>query len=139
MKQFELTVLGDPVPQGRPRAFVPKGQTRPRVYDPNNARKWKHQLRYAAQQAVEKTDFEMWRETPLTLVLTFYLHRPKSLPKRILYPYKRPDLDNLEKAVMDGLQGVVFDDDSRIVAKQTLKAFHPEGKVGVWITVWEKA
>ena len=61
-------------------------------------------------------------EGPVVLELTFVRPKPRSLPKRPTkadpwpwVPWRRPDLDNLTKAVLDGLQGRLFTDDARIV------------------------
>lgn len=135
MTQFDLTVLGDPVPQGRPRVFVPKGGKFPIATDPPKSRKWKQEIRYAAQKRVEESGHQMWKETPLFIEMYFFLLRPKSLSKKIHLPFRRPDLDNLEKAVLDALQGVVYDDDSRIVRKTSEKIFHPLGRCGVELTI----
>jgi len=61
-------------------------------------------------------------EGPIVLKLTFVRPKPKSLPSRPTkadpwpwVPWRRPDLDNLTKAVLDGLQGRVFSDDAQIV------------------------
>jgi len=137
MKRFDLLVLGFPIPQGRPRVFTPKGDKFPVATDPPKSRKWKEEIRYAAQKKIEETGHQIWKEMPLYINLTFYVPRPKSLPKRIQQPMRRPDLDNLEKAVMDALQGMVYDDDSRIVLKISEKVFHPEGKIGVAISISE--
>src|SRR3989304_3260779 len=54
-------------------------------------------------------------EVPLAMALTFHLPRPRSLPKRITEHTKRPDLDNLVKAIKDALRGIVYHDDAQIV------------------------
>ena len=47
--------------------------------------------------------------------LYFHLPRPKSLPKRVVHHVKKPDADNLAKAIKDAMRGVVYKDDSQIV------------------------
>ena len=46
---------------------------------------------------------------------------------------KRPDVDNLAKAVMDGLQGVLFIDDGQVAALTTSKRYSLDP--GVYIVV----
>lgn len=137
MKKFNLLILGKPTPQGRPRGFIPKGGRHIVFTDPSKSRKWKDEIRYAAQKKVEETGHQMWKDTPLYVNLTFYLARPKSLPKKIQQPFKKPDLGNLSKSVEDGLTGIVYDDDARIVVEVHEKVFHPEGKIGVAISIEE--
>lgn len=146
-KRFEFLVLGEPVPQGRPRTNVPALQNLkqgkpitvrdciPIVYDPKESREWKQTIKYAAQRKVEETGHQIWRETALVVVATFFLLRPKSLPKRIKYPIKKPDDDNLMAAVQNALEGVVYVNDSAIVDKHVKKRFHPEGRCGVHVIV----
>jgi Holliday junction resolvase RusA-like endonuclease len=54
-------------------------------------------------------------EGPLALTLTFFMPRPKSLPKRVTMPVTRPDLDNLIKHLTDQLEGVLYRSDSQLV------------------------
>lgn len=70
---------------------------------------------------------------PIILNLLFYLPRPKahmgkkgvkaSSPKAHM---TKPDLDNLEKAVMDALTGVCWVDDRLIVGKSSVKRYADE-------------
>lgn len=60
-------------------------------------------------------------EGALIVTLYYGIPIPKSLEPRIkrgeiVYPTSRPDMDNYEKSVLDGMNGVVYKDDSQIVA-----------------------
>src|SRR5881392_2089938 len=49
---------------------------------------------------------------PVAVDLTFVMPRPKSAPKRSTPPaIRRPDLDKLERAILDALTGIAFADD----------------------------
>lgn len=91
---FELTVEGNPIPKGRPR-FVDSC-----TYTPTATREYETLVGDAA--ALE------WRREPmrgpLSLKLTFYRANRR-----------RADFDNLTKAVVDALQGVILFDDNQIV------------------------
>ena len=118
---FEVRIYGLPVPQGRPRAAkLPSGQIR--VYDPVASRDWK---RTVMAQAIEHRPPRLLTGA-LTGEMDFYLPRPKSLPKRIVYPVKKPDLSNCLKAVEDALRGIVYADDSAIVALRVAKHYATE-------------
>lgn len=63
---------------------------------------------------------------PLKLTIEFVMPRPrnriwktKPMPREL--HSKRPDLDNLEKSVMDALSGLVWVDDSQVAQKESLK------------------
>lgn len=117
---LDARVFGLPVAQGRPRAFkTPAGQVR--VYDPANARDWKRTVQ--AQVLTQKPPEPV--EGPLAVALRFVLPRPRSLPKREVFPAKRPDAENLAKAVLDAMQGVVYRDDSQIVRLTIAKDYGP--------------
>jgi len=129
---FSCRVLGYPVAQGRPRAFrTPAGFVR--VYDPENSRDWK--------RTVQSQVIAEWpRGTPpfdcaVVLELVFHLSRPKSLPKRVVHHTKRPDLDNLAKAVKDAIRSIVYRDDSLVVELHARKQFGE--RPGVEITASE--
>ena len=54
--------------------------------------------------------------------MIFYMDRPESRRKDIWVP-TTPDLDNLEKAVLDALNGVAYEDDRYVVAKNSQKRY----------------
>ena len=121
----EFYVLGLPKPQGRPRAFS-RGK-HAAVYSPTT--EWKESVKYAASK-LDKIEAEA-----LEMNLEFFFTRPnshyrsgknshllkESAPK---YHTKRPDVDNLAKAVLDACQdGGLFKDDSAIVGL-TIEKFY---------------
>ena len=73
-------------------------------------------------------------------MLTFNMPVPKSWSKKakrqaLWYSHSvRPDLDNLVKAVMDGLEGVVYDADSRVASLQARKFYGDEPGVEVYVS-----
>lgn len=91
---FELTVEGNPIPKGRPR--VVDGH----AYTPQATRDYETRVRSAA--ILEWMGEPM--KGPLSIKLLFYRANKR-----------RADLDNLMKAVVDALQGVVLVDDNQIV------------------------
>lgn len=52
---------------------------------------------------------------PLAVKLRFYLPKPKSATKRKVFPNKKPDLDKLVRAVLDGMSKAVYHDDAQVV------------------------
>jgi Holliday junction resolvase RusA-like endonuclease len=120
LEVLDARVFGLPVAQGRPRAYkTPAGQVR--VFDPANARDWKRTVQ--AQVLTQKPPAPV--EGPLAVALQFFLPRPPSLPKRERFPAKRPDAENLAKAVLDAMQGVVYRDDGQIVRLSIAKDYGP--------------
>jgi len=77
---------------------------------------------------------------PLVVTLSFRYQRPKShfLKAGIrdtapVHYTQTPDLDNIEKAVLDALNGVAYVDDKQIIRKFTHKEWHAHDEIEVWI------
>lgn len=73
---------------------------------------------------------------PVSFTALFYVPRPSSAGRKIVYPLKRPDLDNLTHKLSDQFNGVFWRDDSQIVDVRASKRF-AEDKPGVEIIVSE--
>lgn len=126
---------GNPVPKGRPRFSKVGGFVR--SYTPKKTSDYEAQVKAIAQQAMTREPLE----TPLAAFLYFRLPIPKSYPKKRIAaclagserPIKKPDLDNLAKSVLDGLNGVVWADDSQIVSLHVTKVYASAPGVDVHI------
>lgn len=120
---IRFTVQGDPVPKGRPRFRVVKpkgGEPFAQTYTPAATRNYEQAVAWQCRAA-------MGRQAPLAGALTVeviaYRRVPASWSKRdtqaalagAIYPTSRPDCDNYGKAILDGMRGVAFGDDSQIV------------------------
>jgi len=118
---MKLIVYGTPIPQGSMKAFMPKGGRFPIVTADNKKTKpW----RQAIIDAVMTGDRLVMSEDPVHLDVTFFLPRPKSAPKAIYRPAKKPDLDKLVRAVCDALTAAgVWHDDSQVVGIWAKKMF----------------
>jgi Holliday junction resolvase RusA-like endonuclease len=46
---------------------------------------------------------------------------------------KKPDLDNVAKAIIDGMNGIIFKDDSQITSLHVTKVYGEVGKVEVLV------
>lgn len=125
-----FVVWGIAAPQGSMKAFNVKGRQHPVVTADNpKTRPWKY-LVYAAARSVMGEMPPL--EGPVRVNLTFYMPRPKSAKKSVLYPAGRPDRDKLERAVMDALTNAgVWKDDGQVVDGRTVKMYaggrHPDG------------
>ncbi len=106
----------------------PRGKQRPRVvtrngrviaYTPGQTAMTEQLIRAYLSQ--DKTYFE--RDIPISLKVTFYLVRPKSCPKKRILPVTRPDIDNLEKLVLDACNKFLWADDSQITTMMSRKRY----------------
>lgn len=112
---------------------VPQKQTlfgKHRAYDPSKLDKqtiqW--QIRpYAPKEPLL---------TPLSVDMTFYLPIPKGTSKikqtqminQLIYPSKRPDIDNLAYIVTNAMKEIIYQDDSQIVDLSLHKRYGLEPK-----------
>ncbi len=120
-------VEGKPVPKARARV-VTKGKRR-FAFTPKKVKDWEAVVKKEA-----KKHFEMPFAWPVMVSLTFYLHRPKT--RRLdFWVTTTPDLDNLEKSVLDGLNEVAYTDDKLVVVKISSKRYVTDGVPRVRITV----
>ena len=138
MTLYDLFVHGEPKGQPRPRAFAFHGKAR--VYDPGTAEHWKSQIALAFPNVILK------HGGPVRVDLVFYMPRPKhhytkaSVLKEsapIAYA-KKPDADNLAKAVLDAMTTMgVWDDDAQVAVLNIQKWYsaEPNGRRGCFITV----
>lgn len=55
----------------------------------------------------------------------------EDMKKGLIYPIKKPDVDNVAKLVLDGLQGVAFDDDYQVVELKVRKKYGEEKKLKI--------
>lgn len=108
-----FTIPGLPVPKGRPKFAVRGGFAR--AYTPAKTKTYEQVVATYARIAI-KTPLG----GPLCVDLTFTLPIPASTSKKLAVallnaPHqKKPDLDNLIKAVTDGLNGIAYLDDSQL-------------------------
>ena len=126
---MKLTVIGLPVPQGSKSAhpFRRKdGSLGVAVHEGGKAaslKDWRRAIADAARAYMAEYGLESPADGPLWMTVTFYLPRPASASKRVLYPAKKPDCDKLCRAVGDALSKIAYTDDSRIVDLLVRKRF----------------
>lgn len=122
MKQ-EFTVHGTPKAQGRPR-FARMGKF-VKTYETKEDTQHKDNLR---AQLVNLKPVYIGSE-PVILTVRFFLPRPKShlntkgeCKKSAPTSHcQKPDIDNMMKAVMDAMKGIVWHDDSQVFMISTVK------------------
>ena len=114
---ISFTIQGVPIAKGRPKFFRCGNYTG--TYTPAKTKRYEESvisqaLPHRPSKPIEK---------PIALFLKFYMPIPKSMPKKNrqaitegrLFPAKKPDIDNLCKAILDSLNKIYYKDDSLIV------------------------
>lgn len=110
--EIEIKVLGEPIPQGSTRAFITKSGRPIITHSNKNLKQWRQRIATEAQ-AKRPAHWDM--DSAILINIDFLMPRPKSLPKKVTEDIKRPDIDKLIRAVLDGLTGIYYADDSQVV------------------------
>ena len=129
-------VEGTPVPKGRPR-FARRGKF-VSTYSPKTTVDYETKVAEAAQLAMGSSEP---LETPVGAYIYITLPIPASYSKKRTQaclsgeerPTKKSDIDNFCKAVFDGMNGIVFVDDSQIVSLHSTKVYGTVGMVEVMV------
>jgi Holliday junction resolvase RusA-like endonuclease len=131
-----FVVTGNPVGKGRPRATSRGGFVR--MY--TDAKTLGFEAAVADEASIAMRGLEVF-ETPMQLQLSAYYPIPKSWSKKKrqqaidgeIYPNVKPDLDNVMKAVLDALNGVVYVDDSQVINLVATKRYSTDPRVEVYV------
>jgi Holliday junction resolvase RusA-like endonuclease len=117
MNEITFTVPGEPVAKGRAK-FARRGAF-VTTYTPEKTVRYENLVRLAAQEAMRGANpFDR----PVELTVAIFLPIPQSWSKKkqekartgLVGATKKPDADNVLKALKDGMNGVVYVDDARI-------------------------
>lgn len=131
-----FNVEGNPVPKARARHIL--HGTRLRTYTPEKTRSYETLIKESAKQAMGSSEP---LETPVSLYLYIRVPIPKSCTKKRLEaiqngsekPIRKPDSSNILKSVEDGMNGVVYKDDSQIVNIHVAKVYSSQAGVDICV------
>jgi Holliday junction resolvase RusA-like endonuclease len=129
-------VEGTPVPKGRPR-FARRGKF-VSTYSPKTTVDYETKVSQAAKVAMGSSNP---LETPVGVYIYITLPIPASYSKKRIQaclsgeerPTKKSDIDNFCKAIFDGMNGIVFLDDSQVVSLHSTKVYGTVGMVEVMV------
>lgn len=133
-ESIAFTVPGEPVAKGRARSLVRAGHVA--HYTPEKTARYENLVALAAQQAMGSLAPFIG---PVSITVMAYMGIAGSWSKRkktaaidgTVFPTKRPDIDNVLKAIKDGLNGVVWKDDSQVVNVMAGKRYDQVPRVEV--------
>lgn len=127
-----ITIPGEPVAQGRARAFAfqAQGRTQIRMYDPKVSRDWKATAR---QHMIDGLAGALPFDGPVRLTVRAYFTCPKTdcrktQPRPVRWHTKKPDGDNVLKALKDAAKGVLWLDDCQVCAATIEKYIAAQGE-----------
>ena len=132
-----FTIPGEPVAKARARVTIAGG--RAHAYTPAKTSAYEQLVAVYAKAAMKNAPL---LEHPVRLHLGIYCKVPGSWSKKrraealggMERPAKAPDLDNICKSLADGMNGIVYVDDSQIVELVASKHYAIEPYVSVSVT-----
>lgn len=134
----EFTVPGVPMGKQRPR-FRQAGKF-VKTYTPRETVVYENLIRIEFERQCGGMFFQ--KDVPVSVEVTAYYGVPKSTSKKrmlqmlswLIRPLKRPDLDNVLKAVLDACNGVVFYDDAQVTNIKASKYYDETPRLEVVIS-----
>ena len=137
---------GEPVGKGRPRVTARKSKKNDNAvfahaYTPKKTREFEDAIRFEFKATTSEPMPLFSKDIPLGMGIVMAFSVPKSYTKKRTKAClsgeemhtKKPDADNVAKAVMDALQGLAFEDDSQVVYMTLEKVYRAEPFVEVKI------
>lgn len=125
---MEFMVDGDPIGKARPRFSHRTGT----VYTPGRTMKYEKKIR-AAFIASDGKKLPSGCYASISVYAYFGVPKSYSRKKRnecldcVIRPAKKPDIDNILKAVLDALNGFAYDDDRQVVSVTCRKFYAAHG------------
>ena len=138
MTYLEFTVDGEPVGKGRPR-FTRNGH----AYTPEKTADYEQLVKVSFRK--KYPDFKpIEKDIPLYAVIEACFKIPKNTGKKArekmlsgsIRHTKKPDGDNIAKAVLDALNGLAYHDDSQIFMFTVVKKYSDCPCVKIYIDEW---
>lgn len=130
---MDFTIEGEPRGKGRPRW----DSVHRRTYTPDKTARYERMVRKAF---LESGGVKHDGDTRIAVIINAYFQVPKSYSKKrrqecidqIDRPTKKPDVDNIAKIILDGLNGVAYEDDAQVTEIICRKYYsHSSGYVRV--------
>jgi Holliday junction resolvase RusA-like endonuclease len=129
-------VYVEPVGKGRPR-FAKRGNF-VSTYTPLKTKTYEDEIRMMATAAMGASEP---LETPVTVAIYIRAGIPASFSKQkrkdalsgILKPTKKPDIDNIAKCFLDGINNIVYLDDKQVINLHVTKVYAETPAVEVMV------
>lgn len=141
---MKFVIKIDPMASPRPRFNRHTGRT----YMPTEYMNWKKQLLLA--WSLYQAD-KMAKGKPLFVKIGFYLMPPQDISKvkknaaaleaEVMPVVKKPDIDNLQKSVLDAINGYAWHDDNQIsdIYAKKRYSFYPRVEIEIEVLEWAVA
>lgn len=136
MERIAFDVHGIAQPKGSTRMLPLRGKRGARAIITSanpKASAWQQTIAWTARQHYNRGLLF----GPITIGATFYLPRPKTAPRSVTAPIRKPDLDKLTRCLCDALTGVIYHDDAQVIECYARKRFAADPYTAVVITECE--
>lgn len=125
-----VVVEGEPIGKGRPRVSSRSGT----VYTPRKTVAYEDALRFAAKLSKDRLGM-----APAIAIIRAFSEPPTSWSQKKkkvavggrVQKITKPDIDNVVKSALDGIQDVCFEDDRQIVACVAVKAYDVRARLEI--------
>ena len=136
MIQIMFTVYGDPVAKGRPR-FAKRGNF-VQTYTPEKTKTYETEVAMMAKAAMGASEalegaLEAFIYVTYAVPASYSKKRSEACLSGLEKHTKKPDLDNVVKSVVDGMDKIVFLNDSQITSIHATKVYGEIAKVEVMV------
>jgi len=124
--ELDFYVPGQPIAKGRPKFSTRGGFAK--AYTPAKTVNYENLVRYAAAEAMQGAapipgPVHLWIHIGLQIPASWSKKRRGLAAEQMIAATKKPDADNVLKAVKDAINGVVFIDDAQVVSIGLLKEY----------------
>ena len=124
MISIMFTVYGTPTPKGRPR-FSTRGKF-PVAFTPEKTKTYETEVGMMAKAAMGASEplegaLEAFIYVTFPVPASYSKKRTEACLSDVEKHTKKPDLDNVVKICLDGMNGIVYRDDSQITSLHSTK------------------
>lgn len=130
MMKVSFVVKGKPVGKQRPRTVRNKYTGKTLTYTPNKTKAYENEV----ARGYRRISNHMFEDAVAVNIIVFVKH-----PKRRTYqrPTVKPDIDNIAKTILDGLNGVAYADDKQVIKLSIEKFYDDDDYMAVNISDYE--
>lgn len=128
--KVSFVVNGKPIGKQRPRTVHNKYTGKTLTYTPDKTKAYENEV----AKAYRRKSSDTFKNAVSVNIIVFVKQ-----PKKLTYsnPTVKPDIDNIAKTILDGLNGIAYSDDKQVVKLSIVKCYGNEDYISVSISDYE--
>ena len=135
---FHLVVPG--IPRGKERPRFRRGQRRP--FTPKQTRENEADIGWVARQAMRVLPplagaFRVDIKAVMPVPASWSAKRRESALSGLILPTNKPDIDNILKGVLDGLNKIIWTDDAQVTDARVQKCYGSVPRLEIFVRMIE--